>query len=120
MASAVQNCDVTKHLDETWLHYMMSAATEAKWQRNQYVPTVEEYMTEALTSYGMGPIILTSLYFVQKKLLKHILNDPEYSELLRLMGTCGRLLNDTQGFERESRDGKLNIISLLVLQIPCP
>ncbi|KAF7005791.1 hypothetical protein CFC21_020891 [Triticum aestivum] len=116
MASAIQNCDVTKHLDETWLHYMRSVATEAKWQRNQYVPTVEEYMTEPLTSYGMGPIMLTSLYFVQKNLLKHIIKDPEYSELLRLMGTCGRLLNDTQGFERESRDGKLNIISLLVLQ----
>ncbi|XP_020188280.1 9-beta-pimara-7,15-diene synthase, chloroplastic [Aegilops tauschii subsp. strangulata] len=116
MASAVQNCDVTKHLDETWLHYMRSVATEAKWQRNQYVPTVEEYMTDALTSYGMGPIMLTSLYFVQNKLMKHIIKDPEYSELLRLMGTCGRLLNDTQGFERESRDGKLNIISLLVLQ----
>ena len=63
------------------------------------MPTVEEYMTEPLTSYGMGPIMLTSLYFVQNKLMKHIIKDPEYSELLRLMGTCGRLLNDTQGFE---------------------
>ena len=115
IASSVQNLDVTKHLDETWLHYLRSAATEAEWRRSEYVPTVEQYMTEAVTSFGMGPIILTSLYLVQQKLEKHIIKDPEYNELLRLMGTCGRLLNDTQGFERESSDGKLNIISLRVI-----
>ncbi|XP_037481003.1 9-beta-pimara-7,15-diene synthase, chloroplastic-like [Triticum dicoccoides] len=115
MASAVQNLDVTKHLDETWLHYLRSAATEAEWRRSEYVPTVEQYMTEAVTSFGMGPIILTSLYLVQQKLENHIIKDPEYNELLKLMGTCGRLLNDTQGFERESSDGKVNIISLRVL-----
>ncbi|KAF7013134.1 unnamed protein product [Triticum aestivum] len=115
MASAVQKCDITKHLVETWLHYLRSVATEAEWQRNQYVPTVEEYMTEGATSYAMGPIMLTSLYFVQQSLKEYIIKSPEYNELVRLKGTCGRLLNDTRSFERESSDGKLNIISLLVL-----
>ncbi|XP_048554138.1 9-beta-pimara-7,15-diene synthase, chloroplastic-like [Triticum urartu] len=116
MASAVQNCDVTKHLVETWLHYLRSLKTEAEWQQGQHVPTVDEYMTEAVASFAMGPIILAPLYFVEQKLEEHIIRDPEYNELLRLMSTCGRLLNDTQGFERESSEGKPNIISLLVLQ----
>ncbi|KAF6998482.1 hypothetical protein CFC21_014599 [Triticum aestivum] len=116
MASAVQKRDVTKHLNETWLHYLRSAATEAEWQRNQYVPTVEEYMIEAVNSFAEGPIMLTSLYFVQQKLEEYIIKDPEYDELLRIKGNCGRLLNDTRGFKRESSEGKLNIISLLVLQ----
>ena len=116
MASAVQNRDVTKHLDGLWLHYLRAAATEAEWHRTQYVPAAEEYMTEAVDSTAMGPIILTSLYFVQQKLEEYIIKGPEYSELLRLTGTCCRLLNDTRGFERESSEGKLNIVSLLVLE----
>lgn len=72
---------------------------EAEWQRGQYVPTLEEYMTNAVISFALGPIVLPALYFVGQKLSEHAVKDQECSELFRLMSTCGRLLNDTQGFE---------------------
>jgi len=31
---------------------------EAEWQRSQHVPTVEEYMTNAVVSFALGPIVL--------------------------------------------------------------
>ncbi|KAI5011335.1 hypothetical protein ZWY2020_013472 [Hordeum vulgare] len=116
IASAVQNRDVKNHLIEVWLHLLRSMMTEAEWQRSQYVPTMEEYMTNGVVSFALGPIVLPALYFVGEKLLGFVVKDQEYSELFRLMSTCGRLLNDSQGFEREGSEGKLNSVSLLVLQ----
>lgn len=72
---------------------------EAEWQRSQYVPTVEEYMTNAIVSFALGPIVLPTLYFVGQELLEHAVKDEEYDKLFRLMSTCGRLLNDNQSFE---------------------
>uniref|UniRef100_A0A0D3G080 Ent-kaurene synthase n=1 Tax=Oryza barthii TaxID=65489 RepID=A0A0D3G080_9ORYZ len=113
-ASALQGRDVTKHLTEIWLCLMRSMMTEAEWQRTKYVPTMEEYMANAGVSFALGPIVLPTLYFVGPKLQEDVVRDHEYNELFRLMSTCGRLLNDSQGFERESLEGKLNSVSLLV------
>ncbi|KAF2935803.1 hypothetical protein DAI22_04g257800 [Oryza sativa Japonica Group] len=113
-ASALQGRDVTKHLTEIWLCLMRSMMTEAEWQRTKYVPTMEEYMANAVVSFALGPIVLPTLYFVGPKLQEDVVRDHEYNELFRLMSTCGRLLNDSQGFERESLEGKLNSVSLLV------
>ncbi|CAN6250096.1 unnamed protein product [Urochloa humidicola] len=114
-ASTVQGRDVTKHLAEIWLNLLRSMMMEAEWQRSHHVPTFEEYMTNAVVSFALGPIVLPTLYFVGQELLEHAVKDQEYDKLFRLMSTCGRLLNDIQGFEREGSQGKLNSISLLVL-----
>ncbi|KAM0901609.1 hypothetical protein ACQ4PT_019880 [Festuca glaucescens] len=115
MASAVQNRCVRNHLIETWLQLLRSMMTETKWQVTQYVPTVEEYMTNGVVSFALGPIVLPALYFVGEKISECVVKDQEHSELFRVMSTCGRLLNDIQGFEREGSEGKLNSVSLLVL-----
>ena len=73
--------------------------TEADWQMRQYVPTFEEYMANAIVSFTLGILVLPTLYFVGQKLSACVVNDEDYSELLRLTSTCGRLLNDIQGFE---------------------
>ncbi|KAF8649965.1 hypothetical protein HU200_064121 [Digitaria exilis] len=114
-ASAVQGRDVTKHLAQIWLDLLRSVMVEVEWQSSQHAPTLEEYMRNAVVSFALGPIVLPALYFVRQELLEHAVKDQEYDELFRLMSTCGRLLNDIQGFEREGSQGKLNSVSLLVL-----
>uniref|UniRef100_A0ACD5WXI3 Uncharacterized protein n=1 Tax=Avena sativa TaxID=4498 RepID=A0ACD5WXI3_AVESA len=114
-ASTVQNCDVTEHLVETWLRILRSMMIEAEWRIDQYVPTIEEYTKNAVVSTTLGPIVLSTLYFVGQKLPKWIVKDQEYNELLHLTCTCTRLLNDIQGLERdEGIEGKLNSVSLLM------
>ncbi|KAE8819783.1 ent-kaurene synthase like 2 [Hordeum vulgare] len=115
VASAIQNRDVRKHLIELWLQLLRSMMSEAEWRMRRYVPTVEQYMSNALVSFTLGPIVLTSLYFVGPKLSGCVVNGQEYNELFRLTSTIGRLLNDIRGLERESREGNLDYISLLVL-----
>lgn len=70
--------------------------TEVYWKMNKYVPTTEEYMKNASLTFALGPIVLPALYFVGPKISEAVVRDPEYSELFRLMSTCGRLLNDVQ------------------------
>uniref|UniRef100_N1R319 Ent-kaur-16-ene synthase, chloroplastic n=1 Tax=Aegilops tauschii TaxID=37682 RepID=N1R319_AEGTA len=115
VASAVQNRDVQKHLIELWLQLLRSMMSEAEWRMRQYVPTIEQYMSNAVVSFTLGPTVLTSLYFIGEKISDCVVNDQEYNELFRLMSTCGRLLNDIQGLERESMEGNLDYVSLLVL-----
>ncbi|GJN12787.1 hypothetical protein PR202_ga31098 [Eleusine coracana subsp. coracana] len=100
----------------TWIQYLSCLSTEAEWRRNKYVPTMEEYLANAVVGYGLGPITLMSLYFLGQCPWEDIIEGPEYSELLRLSSLCGRLMNDSQTFERECKDGKLNSVSLLVLE----
>ncbi|TVU42425.1 hypothetical protein EJB05_08829, partial [Eragrostis curvula] len=113
-ASVLQNRDVTKYIVESWLDLLWSLETDAEWQRNKYVPTMEEYMTNATHSFALGPIIHTTLYFLETNLWEDIVKYPEYKELFRLLSSCGRLQNDVQSFEREFKDGKLNSVALLI------
>nr|GMD83599.1 ent-kaur-16-ene synthase, chloroplastic [Ipomoea batatas] len=71
-------------------------------------------MENGYVSFALGPIVLPALYLVGPKLSEEIVLHPEYHHLFKLMSTCGRLLNDFRGFERESKEGKLNALSLRV------
>jgi len=94
---------------------MKSMMKEAEWLWNESVPTLDEYMENGYVSFALGPIILPALYFVGPKLSEGVIRDLEYHTLFRLVSTCGRLLNDVQGFERERKEGKLNSLSLRIL-----
>lgn len=115
-ASAVQGRDVTGHLVEIWRDLLRNMMTEVEWRECSYVPTPQEYMENAVVTFALGPVVLPALYFVGPKIMESIITDTEYVELFRLMSTCGRLLNDVQTYEREYSEGKLNSVSLLVLQ----
>lgn len=73
--------------------------TEVEWRTSGYVPTLDEYIENAVVTFALGPIVLPALYFVGPKITESMVIDPKYSELFRLMSTCGRLLNDVQTYE---------------------
>ncbi|GMH02876.1 hypothetical protein Nepgr_004715 [Nepenthes gracilis] len=111
-ACACQDFSVTGHIVETWLSLMKSMWIEAEMSRNKSVPTMEEYMKNAYISFALGPIVLPALYFLGPKLSEKMITSIEYHNLFELVSTCGRLLNDIRGFEREAKEGKLNALSL--------
>ncbi|CAD5185995.1 unnamed protein product [Musa acuminata subsp. malaccensis] len=114
-ASALQQRSITHHLVEIWLSLMKSMLKEAEWTLNKEVPSLDEYMLNGCVSFALGPIILPALYFVGPQLPEYVINHPEYLNLLKLVSTCGRLLNDIRGFQREGKEGKLNSVSLRIL-----
>ncbi|KAJ6817447.1 putative ent-kaur-16-ene synthase, chloroplastic isoform X1 [Iris pallida] len=111
-AWALQKRSITKHIIEIWLSLIESMMKEFDWQRNKLVPTLDEYTRNAYISFALGPIVLPSLYFVGPELSEDIIRNPEYHKLYYPMSTCGRLLNDIQGSERDVKEGKLTSLTL--------
>lgn len=110
-----QERSVTNHIIDIWLNLLHSMLKETEWAKDKYVPTMDEYMSNAHVSFALGPIVLPTLYFVGHKLSDEVVHHSEVHNLFKLMSTCGRLLNDIQSFKRESKDGKLNALSLYII-----
>ncbi|XP_075480898.1 ent-kaurene synthase TSP4, chloroplastic-like isoform X1 [Primulina tabacum] len=109
-----QERNVMRHVIDIWLDLLKSALQETEWTMDSYMPSMSEYMSNAYISFALGPIILPALYLVGPKLSEEIVHHSEYHNLFKLMSTCGRLLNDIHSYERESKEGKLNALSLYI------
>ncbi|KAL5813315.1 hypothetical protein ACOSQ3_028265 [Xanthoceras sorbifolium] len=74
---------------------------EAEWSRTKTFPTVDEHMIAGHVSFGLGPMVLSAVYFVSPKLSSEVVRSPEFCNLFKLMSICGRLLNDIQSFKKK-------------------
>lgn len=73
--------------------------TEAIWARDRSVPTVKEYLETGYVTISLGITVLPTLYFLGEKLSDEIVQSSEYHKLCQLMGTHGRLANDTRSYK---------------------
>lgn len=111
----LQGRSITDHIIAIWLDLLYSMMKETEWARDKFVPTIDEYMSNAYVSFALGPIVLPALYLVGPKISEEMVNHSEYHNLFKSMSVCGRLLNDIRGYERELEDGKLNALSLYMI-----
>lgn len=72
---------------------------EAQWSAAKLVPGMDEYMSNGFLSFALGPIVLPTLYLIGPKLSEAAVRSKELLYMFELMSTCGRLLNDIQGFK---------------------
>ncbi|KAI8549106.1 hypothetical protein RHMOL_Rhmol06G0000600 [Rhododendron molle] len=107
-----QGRNVTSHVIDIWLELLHSGWREAKWTSDQSLPTLEEYIDNGLVSFALGPIVLPTLYLVGPILSDDVVFSTEYQSLFKTLSTSGRLLNDIHTFQRESKEGKLNAVTL--------
>uniref|UniRef100_A0A0E0G8K5 Terpene synthase metal-binding domain-containing protein n=1 Tax=Oryza nivara TaxID=4536 RepID=A0A0E0G8K5_ORYNI len=115
-AVPLQKRNVVDHIAESWWFTVRGMLTEAEWRMDKYVPTtVEEYMSAAVDSFAVGPIITSAALFVGPELSEEVFRSEEYIHLMNLANTIGRLLNDMQTYEKEIKMGKVNSIMLHAL-----
>ncbi|CAI0379007.1 unnamed protein product [Linum tenue] len=114
MALAWQGRDVSSHINDIWVETVKSMLKEAEWSKNKWVPTMDEYLQNAGMSFALLPIVLPSVYLVGPKLSEEMVSSAEYKNLYEAMNTCGRLLNDWRGVQRESEQGTVNAVSVLL------
>ncbi|KAL0665476.1 hypothetical protein Bca4012_102314 [Brassica carinata] len=107
-----QGRSVTNHIVKIWLDLLKSMLREAEWSSEKSTPSLEDYVENAYVSFALGPIVLPATYLIGPPMSEETVGSPEYNQLYKLMSTMGRLLNDIQGFKRESAQGKLNSVSL--------
>nr|QEV81856.1 terpene synthase 17 [Prunella vulgaris] len=110
-----QGRNITSHIIRIWLDLLNSMMKETTWGRDNFVPTMDEYMSNAYVSFALGPIVLPAIYLIGPKLPEETINHSEYHSLFKSMSICGRLLNDIHGYERELKAGKLNVLSLYIM-----
>ncbi|CAK9185449.1 unnamed protein product [Ilex paraguariensis] len=106
---------VKHHLIEVWLDFLKCMMQEDEWVRSKSATTLEEYLPNGRISIALGPTVLTTQYFLGSALSEEIVRSAEYGSLFLHMGCTARLFNDLQTSKRESEQGKLNYLSLLVL-----
>ncbi|XP_019083544.1 PREDICTED: ent-kaur-16-ene synthase, chloroplastic-like isoform X2 [Camelina sativa] len=111
-----QGRTVTHHIVKIWLDLLKSMLREVEWSSNKSTPSLENYMKNAYISFALGPIILPAIYLIGPPLSEKTVDSHQYNQLYKLVSTMGRLLNDIQGFKRESKEGKLNAVSLHMKQ----
>uniref|UniRef100_I1P1I1 Uncharacterized protein n=2 Tax=Oryza glaberrima TaxID=4538 RepID=I1P1I1_ORYGL len=115
-AVPLQKRNVVDHIAESWWFTVRGMLTEAEWRMDKYVPTtVEEYMSAAVDSFAIGPIITSAALFVGPELSEEVFRSEEYIHLMNLANTIGRLLNDMQTYEKEIKMGKVNSVMLHAL-----
>ncbi|GLJ24452.1 hypothetical protein SUGI_0466900 [Cryptomeria japonica] len=117
-AWAFQGRDISTQLKEIWYRFAISMMKEAEWTKSGFIPSMQEYIENGKTTIGLEPIIFPSLYFVGPELSEQTILHHEYSSLMQLINTCGRLLNDIQSYKREIKQGKLNSVSLFMKEYP--
>ncbi|OVA03032.1 Terpene synthase [Macleaya cordata] len=58
-----KNFDISPYLKKAWADQCKAFLVEAKWYNSGYIPTLEEYMNNALVTAG-GPLILLHSYLL--------------------------------------------------------
>ncbi|CAM8891378.1 unnamed protein product [Rhodiola kirilowii] len=111
-AKKYQQHDWTSHLIDVWLKATRAMFIEKEWQRNGYLPTLDEYLTNGFASFSVDTIVHPATYFVGPLISKEVVNGAEFHNLSKTLGIIGRLLNDIASFERESTEGTMNGLAL--------
>ncbi|MCO5601744.1 hypothetical protein L7F22_055869 [Adiantum nelumboides] len=117
-AYVAQGRDIIQFLRNTWVKYLESIYLEAQWRFSNHRPALTDYINNGKDSIALKPIVQPTLFFLGERLSQQDLLDEEYSHIMGLVDTIGRLNNDIQGFKRESSQGKWSCVSIFLEENP--
>ncbi|KAK4276123.1 hypothetical protein QN277_019112 [Acacia crassicarpa] len=97
--------NIIPHLKKVWADLVKSYLVEAKWYRNGYKPSLNEYLENAWISIG-APVILVHAYVVlaNSSQLKSL---DEYYDIIYSSSIILRLTNDLGTSKREKETGDI-------------
>ncbi|CAN0913193.1 Ent-kaur-16-ene synthase, chloroplastic, partial [Linum grandiflorum] len=101
-AFAFQGRSIMDHLVELWVEMLKGMLKEAEWSKTNRIPSLEEYSTNATITLGVGAFLVPALYLAGHELPDRIVKGPKFEKLFVSTSNCGRLLNDSRGFEEPS------------------
>ncbi|XP_059076398.1 alpha-longipinene synthase-like [Cryptomeria japonica] len=108
-ATKKQGRDMMPFIMKAWEDYIEANLEHARWKSSGYVPTYNEYLSTAITSAAIGPILLHPILLAGPVLSddaieKMFLNKSRFYELIWM---CIRLIDDTRDFEDDRRHGEI-------------
>ncbi|KDP32232.1 hypothetical protein JCGZ_13839 [Jatropha curcas] len=95
---------IVPHLKRTWIDMFEAFLTEAKWFKNGYVPTLEEYLVNGVTTGGTYMALVHSFFLLGQGVTKETITMLEpYPDLFTSAGKILRLWDDL-GTSREEQE----------------
>ncbi|KAK9152640.1 hypothetical protein Sjap_000120 [Stephania japonica] len=110
--SIEQRLDMTKLFQDLWYHIFESWMTEAKWSKSAHITSLNEYLQTGMTSIAAHVVVLMAACSIDPTLPLHTLKNCTDHTITKLLMVSCRLLNDTQSYEKEAKDGKVNLVTL--------
>lgn len=112
---------IVPHLKRTWIDMFEAFLREAKWSNNGYVPNLEQYLINAVTTGGTYMALVHSFFLLGKGVTNHTVSMMKpYPELFSISGKILRLWDDlgTAREEQERGDVASNSINCCMREKP--
>ncbi|KAG8385583.1 hypothetical protein BUALT_Bualt03G0060300 [Buddleja alternifolia] len=108
-----QGTNILPKLQNIWRETFMSWMVEKNWSQTGYIPSMDEYLQIGTTSVGAHDIVLSPMICQIETQ-----NLVEYQNITKLLMSIARLANDTQSYQKEEADGKVNLVLLHLKENP--
>lgn len=107
-----------KEFRDIWRETFLSWMTERAWSDTGYLPSMEEYLDTGMVSIAAHTLVLPASRFLSQKLPVEGFKPDQYRNITKLLMASTRLVNDTQSYQKEQVDGKMNMVTLHQNQNP--
>ncbi|XP_038981713.1 S-linalool synthase-like isoform X1 [Phoenix dactylifera] len=112
-----QGHDMKTLLQDFWREAFDVWLTESEWSRIKHAPSIDEYLRVGTLSIAIQAMYLPACYLASPKHPQSS-SGTRYSKITKLLMLSTRLLNDIQSYEKEMKDGKLNMVPLYLKANP--
>nr|ACO40485.1 terpene synthase [Actinidia deliciosa] len=109
----LEGSHVAENVKNMWSETIASWLTETTWSHTGYVPSLDEYLQTGKISVASQLMTVPALCFLSPNVHPICkLEANHYQIITKLLMVSTRLLNDTQTYEKELKDGKRNFVIL--------
>eukprot|EP00253_Pinus_taeda_P021517 PITA_21517 len=110
-AEKEQGRELVSFFRKGWEDYLMGYYEEAEWLAAEYVPSLDEYIRNGITSIGQRILLLSGVLIMEEQLLsQEALEKVDYPGrrvLTELNSLISRLADDTKTYKAEKARGEL-------------
>ncbi|KAL3519684.1 hypothetical protein ACH5RR_017833 [Cinchona calisaya] len=108
-----------KEFKDIWRETFVSWMMEKAWSDSGYLPSVHEYLDTGMISIAVHTLVLPASRFLSQSLtMEQHFKPAHYGKITELLMATTRLLNDTQSYQKEQVDGKMNMVTLHLNENP--
>ncbi|CAI9783841.1 unnamed protein product [Fraxinus pennsylvanica] len=107
-----ERSEIGEKIRDIWRETFASWMVEKTWSHSGYIPSVDEYLQTGMISISAHALTLPASCLLNPGIPNEKLKPAEYENITKLLMAITRLLNDTQSYQREKADGKMNLVLL--------
>ncbi|KAG6549226.1 hypothetical protein Mapa_009212 [Marchantia paleacea] len=109
VGSFIQGRDISHHLHGMWLKLVENRFKESEWQRLNYQPSLDEYISVAEWGISMEAM-MPAQYFMGEKISHDKSESPHTKRLIQLGNVTSRMSHDIQAYQWSLSENRPNFV----------